>query len=56
MRRIRNFCDALGEYFRNISFKTYVTVLLEGIGLFANVIAIATFFGAQNRNEPKKIR
>ena len=48
MLRIRMFFNRIGDYFRNIPFKTYVTVLLEGIGLLANMIAILTFFGAVN--------
>jgi hypothetical protein len=36
------------DYFLNILFKSYITFALEAIGLFANLIAIATFFGAVN--------
>jgi hypothetical protein len=36
------------DYFLNIPFRTYVMVMLELIGLFANTIAILTFFGAIN--------
>ena len=45
---MKKFFHRIGEFFSNIPFKTYVTVLLEGIGLFANIIAIVTFFNAQN--------
>ena len=45
---MKRFFQRIGEFFSNIPFKTYVTILLEGIGLFANIIAIVTFFGAQN--------
>jgi hypothetical protein len=45
---MKRFFQRIGEFFTNIPFKTYVTILLEGIGLFANIIAIVTFFGAQN--------
>ncbi len=45
---MKRFFQRIGESFSNIPFKTYVTILLEGIGLFANIIAIVTFFGAQN--------
>lgn len=48
MKVAENIFSRIGNYFANISFKTYVTVLLEGIGLFANLIAIASFFGAIN--------
>jgi hypothetical protein len=45
---MKRFFHRIGEFFANIPFKTYVTMLLEGIGLFANILAIITFFGAQN--------
>lgn len=45
---MKRIFQRIGEFFANIPFKTYVTILLEGIGLFANIIAIVTFFGAQN--------
>ena len=48
MLRVRVITVRVRDYFLNISFKTYVTVMLELIGLFANLIAIATFFGAIN--------
>jgi hypothetical protein len=48
MIRIRVFTTRVKEYVKNIPFKTYVTVLLEGIGLFANLIAVLTFLGALN--------
>jgi hypothetical protein len=51
LKRIRVFFSQIGEYISNLPFKTYVTVLLEGIGLFANLIAIASFFGARNTPE-----
>lgn len=46
--KIRTIYDNIQNYFYNLPFKTYVTVLLEGIGLFANLIAITAFFGANN--------
>ena len=48
MSRIRTIYDNIQNYIYNLPFKTYVTVLLEGIGLFANLIAITAFFGANN--------
>ena len=48
MKSKKNVFHRIGFFFKNISFKAYVTVLLEGLGLFANTIAIVTFFGAQN--------
>ena len=48
MVSVRVFFVRIRESIRNTPFKTYVTVLLEGIGLFANLIAIVTFFGAVN--------
>jgi hypothetical protein len=45
---MRKFFRRIAEYFRNLPFKTYVTAMLEGIGLFANILAIITFFGATN--------
>ena len=48
MLRVRVFFVQVRERIQDIAFKTYVTVLLEGMGLFANLIAITTFFGAVN--------
>lgn len=48
MARVRVITVQVRDYFLNIPFKTYVTVMLELIGLFANMIAIVTFFGAVN--------
>lgn len=48
MLRVRVITVRVRDYFSNIPFRTYVTVLLEGIGLLANTIAILTFFGAIN--------
>lgn len=48
MTRIKNLFKQIKEYIQNLPFKTYVTVFLEGIGLFANTIAIIAFFGANN--------
>lgn len=51
MAKARSAYDNIRNYIANIPFKTYVTVLLEGIGLFANIIAITAFFGATNTPE-----
>lgn len=48
MAAIRKNLRSIGDYFRNLPLKTYVTVILEGLGLFANIIAIGTFLGAIN--------
>lgn len=48
MARVRIFFVRVKRGVSDIPFKTYVTVLLEGIGLLANLIALATFFGAVN--------
>lgn len=48
MKQIKKFFSQIRDYFVNLPFKTYVTLLLEGMGLFANLIAIASFFGAVN--------
>ena len=48
MARVRVITIQIRDYFLNIPFKTYVMVMLELIGLFANTIAILTFFGAIN--------
>jgi hypothetical protein len=48
MNKIQKFFKRIKEYIQNIPFKTYVTVFLEGTGLFANGIAIVAFFGANN--------
>ena len=45
---MKRLFQRIREFFENNPFKTYVTIFLEGIGLFANIIAIVTFFGAQN--------
>lgn len=51
MKPINNFFRRIGKSIKNTPFKTYITVFLEGIGLFANTIAIVAFFGAQNTPE-----
>jgi hypothetical protein len=48
MSRLSDAYNNFKTWFANIPFKTYVTVMLEGIGLFANLIAITAFFGANN--------
>jgi hypothetical protein len=48
MKRIRLFFGRIGDYFRNLPLKSYVTFILESLGLFANLIAVATFLGAIN--------
>ena len=48
MQQTGSFLDRVKGYFVKLPFKTYVTILLEGIGLFANLIAIFSFFGAIN--------
>src|SRR5829696_4394739 len=48
MLRVRTITNKVRDYFRNLPFKFYVNGLLTGIGLFANLIAITTFFGAIN--------
>src|SRR5688500_1412725 len=48
MMRVRVFIVSVRQRISDIPFKTYVTVLLEGIGLLANTIAIATWIGAVN--------
>ncbi|MBI5954444.1 MAG: hypothetical protein HY865_22535 [Chloroflexi bacterium] len=48
MNRTENIFKRIADYFSNLSFKTYVTIFLEGLGLVANIIAIVTFFGANN--------
>jgi hypothetical protein len=48
MAKISTTYEDFKKWVANIPFKTYVTVLLEGVGLFANLIAIAAFFGANN--------
>jgi len=51
MKKIRVFFEKIRESIRKIPLKTYVTILLEGIGLLANLIAIVTYFGATNTPE-----
>ena len=48
MKKIQNFFKKIKESIKNLPFKTYVTVFLEGMGLIANTIAIITFFWANN--------
>jgi hypothetical protein len=48
MNRIRLFFKSIGDYFSHIPLKSYVTFILEALGLFANLIAVATFLGAIN--------
>jgi hypothetical protein len=51
MLSVRTLTVRVRDYFSNLPFRTYDTILLEGIGLFANLIAILTFFGAVNTPE-----
>ena len=51
MTSIKNTFLKIRKSIKNTSFKAYITVFLEGIGLFANTIAIVAFFGAQNTPE-----
>ena len=48
MNRVRRFFHRIGDYFTSIPLKSYVTFILESLGLMANLIAIATFLGAIN--------
>jgi hypothetical protein len=48
MKKIQGFFKKIKEGIKNLPFKTYVTIFLEGMGLIANTIAIITFFGANN--------
>jgi hypothetical protein len=50
-KKIREFFRRVKEYISKVSLKTYVTILLEGIGLLANIIAILSYFGAINTPE-----
>jgi len=51
MKTIRNFFQSIKTYFSQIPLKIYVTIILEGIGLLANLIAIVSYFGAKNTPE-----
>jgi hypothetical protein len=48
MNRIRLFFNNIGDYFKRIPLKSYVSFILETLGLFANLIAVGTFLGAIN--------
>lgn len=52
MGKIHDFFKRIKNFFADQPLKTYVTILLEGMGLIANTIAIITFIGA--RNTPKE--
>jgi hypothetical protein len=45
---MKQFFQQIGNYFRSIPIKSYITFILEGLGLFANLIAVGTFLGAIN--------
>ena len=51
MKKIKEFFEKTRETISKIPLKTYVTFLLEGIGLIANLIAIISYFGASNTPE-----
>ncbi len=51
MNKIKEFFRKIKESIRKIPLKTYVTFLLESIGLLANLIAILSYFGAVNTPE-----
>ncbi len=51
MKKIKEFFGRIREAIGKIPLKTYVTFLLEGIGLLANIIAIISYFGASNTPE-----
>ena len=51
MKKIKEFFRKIREAISKISLKTYVTILLEGIGLLANLIAIVSYLGASNTPE-----
>ena len=48
MNRIRLFFSSIGDFFSRIPLKSYVTFILEALGLVANLIAVGTFLGAIN--------
>ena len=48
MKKINEFFGKIRESIRKIPLKSYVTFLLEGIGLLANIIALVSYFGASN--------
>lgn len=51
MNTIKGFLSRIRVTLSKLQPKTYVTVLLEAIGLFANLIAIVSFFGIVNTPE-----
>ncbi len=51
MKRIKEFFKKVRDALKNIPLKSYVIFLLEGIGLAANLIAIISYFGANNTPE-----
>ena len=51
MEKIREFFSRIRATLRKVPLKSYVTFLLEGIGLLANLIAIISYFGATNTPE-----
>ena len=48
MNRVKLFFRSIGDYFGRIPLKSYISFILEVLGLFANIIAIGTFLGAIN--------
>lgn len=48
MGKIRIFLNRIRVSISKIPLKTYITIMLEGIGLLANLIAIFSYFGALN--------
>ncbi len=51
MKKIKEFFEKIREAISKIPLKSYVTFLLEGIGLLANIIALISYFGANNTPE-----
>ena len=51
MKKIKEFFGKIREAISKIPLKSYVTFLLEGIGLLANLIALISYFGASNTPE-----
>lgn len=51
MRNIKKLFERVITFFSKIPLKTYVTIILEAIGLFANLIALTSFFNAKNTPE-----
>ena len=51
MKKIKDFFGKIKEAIGKIPLKSYVTFLLEGLGLIANIIAIISYFGASNTPE-----